>query len=152
MQPNNIDIINIFRKINLSKRYIDLCNKFSDFENSKSPRKVEVLTILNKKDLELKYSKQERAFYEEFIIDNKVFRFMLNYTNGMIGGLFILSETEITLKSEITEIIEDLGVDFFEKAEYRYPMSTSQEDLEEILNELLNIYKDFKKEFIKQYG
>ncbi|MBE7633275.1 hypothetical protein F7642_02895 [Tenacibaculum finnmarkense genomovar ulcerans] len=141
-----------FRKINLSKRYIDLCNKFSDFENSKSPRKVEVLTILNKKDLELKYSKQERAFYEEFIIDNKVFRFMLNYTNGMIGGLFILSETEITLKSEITEIIEDLGVDFFEKAEYRYPMSTSQEDLEEILNELLNIYKDFKKEFIKQYG
>ncbi|ALU75818.1 hypothetical protein [Tenacibaculum finnmarkense] len=152
MQPNNIDIIDIFRKINLSKRYIDLCNKFSDFENSKSPRKVEVLTILNKKDLELKYSKQERAFYEEFIIDNKVFRFMLNYTNGMIGGLFILSETEITLKSEITEIIEDLGVDFFEKAEYRYPMSTSQEDLEEILNELLNIYKDFKKEFIKQYG
>mgnify|MGYP000504176981 CR=1 FL=1 len=149
---NTKDILLLFNKINLPKRYIRLCNKFTNFENTKNSNKKEVEKIIKKHNCNLHFSREDSSFYEDLKIENIVCRFMIGYQHGMISSFYMIGNNKVTIfREENGEIIEKLGVPFFEKTQYRYPMSTSEEDLEEILEEILSIYKDFKKEFIKQY-
>ena len=145
------EILDFFKKTNLPKRYINLCNSFTDYEHAKSPIKKEILDFFKKKEIDLKFSKPDSSFFEDLEIDGFSFRFMLNFKYGLISSLYMLwNDDEVVIRKNLSNISEELDIDFEKKIKYRYPISTSKEDLEIILNETLNIYKEFKDEFIKQ--
>lgn len=144
-------VLNFFKKINLSERYINLCNKFSDYENSKTPKKNEILKILNEKNLNLKFSRQESLFYQDIKIKNYNFRFLLNYKYGLISSLYMLSsEKKLIVRMNLFDASEKLDNTFLDKVEYKCPITTSEIDLEKILEEILGIYLEFKDEFINK--
>lgn len=143
---NKNEILEIFKKNNLSERYINLCNRFSNYDASKAPKKSEVLEILKEKSIDLKFLRQESSFYEDLKINKYKCRFMLGYEYGMISSFYMLWSNENTIfREELGEIVEELGEDFFNKVKFRYPISTSLEDLKEILDGLLAIYLEFKE-------
>lgn len=150
---NQKEIFKFFTKIDLTSRYISLCRNFPDSSDYIVPKKNEIERILKIHNLNLSFSRQEKSFYEDFIANDKKVRFMLGYGYGMISAFYIVwDDKKRILRAELSDIIEELGVDFFSEVEGRYPITKSQQDLEEILEEILSIYKEFKKEFIKQYS
>ena len=56
---NKKQILEFFREQNLPTRYAKLCNRFKDYENSKTPKKEELLRIIEQNKINLKYSKSE---------------------------------------------------------------------------------------------
>lgn len=149
---NEKKILEFFNKINISKRYVDLCNNFSDFENSKTPNKNEVLNILNKNNIDLKYSKQDKIFYENIKINEDNYRFYISVNYGIIASVYMIwNEDKTILNNNSYEISEKIDDEILEKIKHRFPIATSEKDLEEILEEILDIYKGFKREFIEQH-
>jgi len=145
-------IIKIFKELDLSNRYIILCNKFSNYDNLKTPTKNNVLKELKRNKLDLTYSISDKLFYEEFELRNIKLRFLLFYKYGMIGALYIIwNENESFIDHEICNISEEIDAEFFNKVKYRYPLSTSADDLSLIFKEITAIHKEFKTAFIKQY-
>lgn len=146
---NKKEIFNFFSKMNLVERYTDLCKRFSNFDNSKKPKKDEVYDFLQSFGVNLTFSKTDNIFYEDFKIENSNFRFYISTSYGMIGAVFMIwDDNESTLNQNFYEISEEIDNSIEENIENRFPISTSQQDLEEILEEILSIYKEFKKEFI----
>lgn len=145
---NKNKILDFFKEENLSNRYINLCKKFSNFDDAISPKKNEILKLLKKHELDLVYSRADSIFYEDFDIGQYEFRFLLTYKYGIIGSTYMISDKEKSIfRKNLANITSEIDDSFEELFEYRYPMSTSFEDLEEILDEIFTIYKSFKKKF-----
>lgn len=145
------DFFKFFKENHIVNNYSELCLKFNDFKNSKHPKKEEVLELLKKYDIQLKYSHPDRLFYEE--IKTKEIKFQLNlYTkDGMISTQYMVWKQGVKkpiYNDEIRFICEELKPESIGKLEYPYPFSTSSEDLAEILDFYLDLYKKFKNEFL----
>lgn len=145
------EFIEFFEKNHVVENYSQLCQKFNGFENSKHPKKEDVLELLKKSDIEMKYSHPDRLFYEE-IKTNKI-KFQLNlYTkDGIISTSYLVWNQGVKkpiYRNGVRFICEELNLESIEKLEYPYPFSTSNKDLAEILVFYLDLYKKFKNEFI----
>jgi len=149
------EILKFFKNENLPNTYANLCKKFNDFEYLKSPKKEDLLEIVSSNGLKLKYSKSENLLYEE--TSGKVcdFRFLVSFKDGILSSTYMSledndSDKENLFGYELRHIIEELEPKLMNSLEYPYPLSTSNGDLEEILNFYLNLYKRFKKKFLNQ--
>ena len=150
---NKKQILEFFREQNLPTRYAKLCNRFKDYENSKTPKKEELLRIIEQNKINLKYSKSENLLYEETKIGNCDFRFLIGFKYGMLSSTYMPlnnDESEGLYGYSLRRIVEDLNPTLIDSLEYPYPLSSSNEDLEAILNEYLELYKKFKDKFIKK--
>lgn len=145
------EFIGFFEKNHVVESYSQLCQKFNGFENSKHPKKEDVMELLKKWDIEMKYSHPDRLFYVE-IKTNKI-KFQLNlYTkDGIISTSYLVWNQGVKkpiYRNGVRFICEELNPESIEKLEYPYPFSTSNKDLAEILDFYLDLYKKFKNEFI----
>lgn len=57
------EFIEFFKKNHVVETYSKLCQKFNDFDNRKHPKKEDVMELLKKWGIELKYSNPDRLFY-----------------------------------------------------------------------------------------
>ncbi len=151
---NNIDVTEIYKKIDFVERYTKLCQKYNDFDNALEGNNYkEYGEIIEKIGYKAKYFKGERFYRIEQNINSIIFGLQLTLKNGMV---------EVMLDTFFNEVwcIPDGRIDFmceeidtkFNRQECNLLDYTSFSELEEILTDLFSIYEDFKKEFMKQYG
>ncbi|WP_282056833.1 hypothetical protein [Maribacter luteus] len=145
------EFFEFFEENHIVDKYSQLCLKFNDFDNKKHPKKEDVMELLKKWDIELKYSHPDRLFYEE--IKNDEIKFQLNlYTkDGIISTSYLVWNQGVKTpiyRNGVRFICEELNPESIDKLEYPYPFSASDEDLSEILDFYLNLYVKFKKTFL----
>ena len=59
----DIRLKKVLQKINFEKRYLEICNKYSDFQNSINSKSIsDIDLLLNQMEIKFKYSKKECFF------------------------------------------------------------------------------------------
>jgi hypothetical protein len=145
------EFFEFFKQNNIVDNYSKLCQKFNSLDNRKHPMKEDVLELLKKWDIELKYSSREKLFYKEIKNNEIKFQFNLYTKDGMISTSYMVWNTGVktpVYRGGVRFICEELNLSSIEKLEYPYPFSSSNEDLIEIFNFYLNLYTKFIERFL----
>jgi len=134
-------------QIRFSQKYIDVCNKFHDFDKGKNFNKNEVLEILNVFSWKLSYASKDKSFYQDY--DYKYFkgRFTFTYKYGFIECFYVFwnKRTEERIRGRFNSIALIEDNDFESKVTYKFPIATSLNDLEGILKSLYKLHTNFIK-------
>lgn len=130
--------------IGFAKRYILLCNKFSDFNNGKNFTKKDIIGIFNKDAFNMEFNSKESLFFKNYVVANLMIRFLFGYKYGFIDCRYwILEYNETLLNGSFREIALMEDKEFNEKVAYRFPIATSLSDLKDILDSIFNLNDDF---------
>ena len=147
----DIRLKRILQKINFEKRYLEICNKYSDFENSIDSKSIsDIDLLLNQMEVKFKYSKKECFFKIEDKSNLITIGFNIIPYTGALQFVWDIKVNKIRLKlgwgmwENIVEEIE--SIDFEIKPR---PYYSNYEELEEILREAFAIYEDLKTEVLK---
>ena len=150
---NNMDIIEIYKKINFVNRYKLICEKHDDFNNRMEGNRVDLYEeILNELEIKYKYYKKDRFFKLEDQIKDFKFNLHFDFKDGIVEALIYIEKGDEYFKpnGRFDFIPEELGIDFNRKI-YNLPKYTKEIELKEIITEIISIYEDFKFELLKQY-
>ena len=147
----DIRLKKVLQKINFEKRYLEICNKYSDFQNSIDSKSIsDIDLLLNQMEVKFKYSKKECFFKIEDKSNLITIGFNIIPYTGALQFVWDIKVNKIRLKlgwgmwENIVEEIE--SIDFEIKPR---PYYSNYEELEEILREAFAIYEDFKTEVLK---
>ncbi|HMM02488.1 MULTISPECIES: hypothetical protein [unclassified Dysgonomonas] len=142
MENKLIDILN---KIEFSKKYIDICNRYSDFDNGKNFQKKDILEILLMNKIDMEFSSKEKLFYKDYFISNYIIRFLFSFKYGFIECFYTIryNDDSENISGRFNSIATLQNADFNNMVKHKFPIATSIEDLQNILNELLRIHNDF---------
>jgi len=144
-------VVQVVQRVNFSKRYIDLCNRFADFDNGAKFTKEEVKEIIAKLNGDLKFSSREKLFLKDYLFDEVNMRIILSYNYGFIDCTYAFWTDGY--KERLNDsffgisLLQDEEVE--SKVNYKFPIATSTIDLEEIVGEILRINKDVVHYFEK---
>lgn len=147
---NNIDVTNIYKKINLVNRYQKICEKYNDFDNALEGNHYKKYTeIIEDFGYKPKYFKKESFFRIEEMEKNIVFGLQLTLKNGMVEVMFDtkLNNLWFVPDGRIDFICEEIDSNF-DREQYNIPDYPSLEELKIILKEIFKIYEDFKTEIV----
>lgn len=138
-------------KIDFVKRYLYLCDKYSDRENNiKEKSLYEIEKILNEMNIPFRFSKKECFFKIKEKLAPYDFQFnVIPYTGALQFVLDVkLNKNRLKLGWGMWEnIVEEIkNIDFEIKPR---PYYSNYQELEEILKEAFSIYEDFKREVLK---
>lgn len=138
-------------KIDFVKRYLYLCDKYSDRENNiKEKSLYEIEKILNEMNIPFRFSKKECFFKIKEKLTPYDFQFnVIPYTGALQFVLDVkLNKNRLKLGWGMWEnIVEEIkNIDFEIKPR---PYYSNYQELEEILKEAFSIYEDFKREVLK---
>ena len=127
----------VLHKINFEKRYLEICNKYSDFQNSINSKSIsDIDLLLNQKEVKFKYSKKECFFKIEDKSNLITIGFnIIPYT----GALQFVWSAKLNLEEMLNKSFEIRP----------RPYYSNYQELEEILTEAFAIYEDFKTEVLK---
>ena len=147
----DIRLKKVLQKINFGKRYLEICNKYSDRENNIKDKSLkEIGELLNNINVSFSFSKKECFFKIKEKIVAYDFQFNIIPYTGALQFVWDIKVNKIRLKlgwgmwENIVEEIE--SIDFEIKPR---PYYSNYEELEEILREAFAIYEDFKTEVLK---
>ena len=147
----DIRLKKVLQKINFEKRYLEICNKYSDFQNSINSKSIsDIDLLLNQMEVKFKYSKKECFFKIKEKIVAYDFQFnIIPYTGALQFVWSVkLNKQMLELSWGIWEsILEEMLNKSFEIRPR--PYYSNYQELKEILTEAFAIYEDFKTEVLK---
>lgn len=148
----NMNLEQIFSKIDFIIRYKQICLNYNDYDNTLNGSNKNVnLEILKKLDKNFVYLSKDRFFKLDFQTEKFELNFGVVIKDGLIEPiLFYIKNNDGLLNNRFDFIAEDLLPGFRE--ELNIPKYTSEKELEIILKALFSIYEDIKKEVIKTYS
>lgn len=137
-------VVQVVQRVNFSKRYIDLCNRFADFDNGAKFTKQEVREVITRFDGDLNFSSREKLFLKDYLFGEIYMRIILSYNYGFIDCTysFWTEGYKERLNDSFFGISSLQDKDVESKVKYKFPIATSTMDLEEIVGEILNINND----------
>jgi len=147
----DIRLKKVLQKINFEKRYLEICNKYSDFQNSIDNKSIsDIDLLLNQMEVKFKYSKKEYFFKIEDKSNLITIGFnIIPYTGALQFVWSVkLNKQMLELSWGVWEsILEEMLNKSFEIRPR--PYYSNYQELEEILREAFAIYEDFKNEVLK---
>ena len=147
----DIRLKKVLQKINFEKRYLEICNKYSDFQNRINSKSIsDIDLLLNQMEIKFKYSKKECFFKIKEKIVTYDFQFnIIPYTGALQFVWSVkLNKQMLELSWGVWEsILEEMLNKSFEIRPR--PYYSNYQELEEILTEAFAIYEDFKIEVLK---
>ena len=147
----DIRLKRILQKINFEKRYLEIRNKYSDFENSIDSKSIsDIDLLLNQMEVKFKYSKKECFFKIEDKSNLITIGFNIIPYTGALQFVWSVKQNEqmLELSWGIWEsILEEMLNKSFEIRPR--PYYSNYQELKEILTEAFAIYEDFKTEVLK---
>ena len=143
-------LLNSLIKINFIKRYKNLCEEYSDYENSISTTNHKQLLAQYKKiNKNVKYEPLDRLYTVGFKHNEFNIELCLKLHKGLIQPYFFIEKDGEKLYFHRFDFIcRELNSEFGNK--HNIPIYTNYDELERILIEIFSIYEDFKKEFLKE--
>ncbi|MBP1618615.1 MAG: hypothetical protein H6Q14_2442 [Bacteroidetes bacterium] len=144
----------ILIKIQFSEIYIDLCNKYCEFDNGGKFTKKEVESEIIRNELQMTFSSKEKLFYKDYVKNNLSIRFILSYKYGFIECFYTIKNLINSEKIEgrFNTIATLQNVNFNNLVKHKFPIATSLEDLKEILSTILKLHTDFIEKFKEKMG
>ena len=143
--------LEIYEKINFEKRYLEICNKYSDFQNSINSKSIsDIDLLLNQMEIKFKYSKKECFFKIEDKSNLITIGFNIIPYTGALQFVWSVKQNEqmLELSWGVWEsILEEMLNKSFEIRPR--PYYSNYQELKEILTEAFAIYEDFKTEVLK---
>ena len=146
-------ILFILKDVKLDIQYIDLCNRYKDFDNRVNLNRKEAEPIIKSFDSHFKYLSKDRAFLKEISLGEFIVRFFIGFKDGIVGfGYLIWKEGENSnyYKGNLPTLAKIIDPKFDEKVKYPTPIATSIEDFTEILSRIFLLYSEFEKRFKNQ--
>ena len=147
----DIRLKRILQKINFEKRYLEIRNKYSDFENSIDSKSIsDIDLLLNQMEVKFKYSKKECFFKIEDKSNLITIGFNIIPYTGALQFVWSVKQNEqmLELSWGVWEsILEEILNKSFEIRPR--PYYSNYQELKEILTEAFAIYEDFKTEVLK---
>ncbi|QPH39444.1 hypothetical protein [Pedobacter endophyticus] len=146
---DNIIIKNIIKdsllEISFEERYIQLCNRFKDYDNCKNVKNSDLNKVLNEIGFSMESVPKESIFFKEY--DYKYFRlrFILPYKHGIIdcSELYWNENNSIRIYGGFRSYIREINPDIKNQIQYLSPISTSERDLKVIVQILIELHVDF---------
>lgn len=135
----------ILEQIDFAARYIKLCNQFADYDHAMNFNKEDIEEVLNHNEGGFKYSSKEKLFSKDYLFAGFNLRFVIGFKYGFIDGLYAFwSNDEATkLRGGFGTISTIQDPDFESKVAYKFPIASSREELELILNTITQLHHDF---------
>ena len=147
----DIRLKKVLQKINFGKRYLEICNKYFDFENSIDSKSIsDIDLLLNQMEVKFKYSKKECFFKIEDKSNLITIGFNIIPYTGALQFVWSVKQNEqmLELSWGVWEsILEEMLNKSFEIRPR--PYYSNYQELKEILTEAFAIYEDFKTEVLK---
>ena len=147
----DIRLKKVLQKINFGKRYLEICNKYSDFRNSINSKSIsDIDLLLNQMEVKFKYSKKECFFKIEDKSNLITIGFNIIPYTGALQFVWSVKQNKqmLELSWGVWEsILEEMLNKSFEIRPR--PYYSNYQELEEILTEAFAIYEDFKTEVLK---
>lgn len=147
----DIRLKKVLQKINFEKRYLEICNKYSDFQNSINSKSIsDIDLLLNQMEVKFKYSKKECFFKIEDKSNLITIGFNIIPYTGALQFVWSVKQNKqmLELSWGVWEsILEEMLNKSFEIRPR--PYYSNYEELQEILTEVFAIYEDFKTEVLK---
>ena len=147
----DIRLKKVLQKINFEKRYLEICNKYSDFRNSINSKSIsDIDLLLNQMEVKFKYSKKECFFKIEDKSNLITIGFNIIPYTGALQFVWSVKQNKqmLELSWGVWEsILEEMLNKSFEIRPR--PYYSNYQELEEILTEAFAIYEDFKTEVLK---
>lgn len=147
----DIRLKKVLQKINFEKRYLEICNKYSDFRNSINSKSIsDIDLLLNQMEVKFKYSKKECFFKIEDKSNLITIGFNIIPYTGALQFVWSVKQNKqmLELSWGVWEsILEEMLNKSFEIRPR--PYYSNYEELEEILREAFAIYEDLKTEVLK---
>lgn len=137
--------IEALTECNFSNRYVELCNKYKDVDNGLTFKKDDLTNILSDAGIDLKYSSQEKLFYQDYEQSGNSIRFVLPFKYGFIDCSYTIWSTAKNFRLGGSFADFSLMVDgmFENKVAYKFPIACSVEELRLILKEICLLHNDF---------
>ena len=134
-------ILIAFKKVDFSNRYMNLCNKFDDFDNGVKFHNNDVANSIAQVNGELRYSSKENLFIKDYSINEINARFILSFKYGFIDCTYAFwtEGFKERLNESLYGIALMLDRDVESKITYKFPIATNMKDLDEIVKEVLEI-------------
>ena len=146
----DIRLKRILQKINFEKRYLEIRNKYSDFENSIDSKSIsDIDLLLNQMEVKFKYSKKECFFKIEDKSNLITIGFNIIPYTGALQFVWSVKQNEqmLELSWGVWEsILEEMLNKSFEIRPR--PYYSNYQELKEILTKAFAIYEDFKTEVL----
>jgi hypothetical protein len=138
-------IIEALIACDFSNRYVELCNKYKDVDNGLGFKKDDLTNILSDEGVELKYSSQEKLFYQDYEQTGNSIRFILPFKYGFIDCSYTIWNTAKNFRlggsfADFSLMIDDM---FETKVAYKFPIACSVEELRIILKYTCQLHNDF---------
>ena len=147
----DIRLKKVLQKINFEKRYLEICNKYSDFRNSINSKSIsDIDLLLNQMEVKFKYSKKECFFKIEDKSNLITIGFNIIPYTGALQFVWSVKQNKQMLELScgvLESILEEMLNKSFEIRPR--PYYSNYQELEEILTEAFAIYEDFKTEVLK---
>ena len=147
----DIRLKKVLQKINFGKKYLEISNKYSDFQNSIDSKSIsDIDLLLNQMEVKFKYSKKECFFKIEDKSNLITIGFNIIPYTGALQFVWSakLNKQMLELSWGVWEsILEEMLNKSFEIRPR--PYYSNYQELEEILTEAFAIYEDFKTEVLK---
>jgi len=147
----DIRLKKVLQKINFGKRYLEICNKYFDFENSIDSKSIsDIDLLLNQMEVKFKYSKKECFFKIEDKSNLITIGFNIIPYTGALQFVWSVKQNEQMLELSwgvLESILEEMLNKSFEIRPR--PYYSNYQELKEILTEAFAIYEDFKTEVLK---
>jgi len=145
-------IVEILRKIELSKRYENLCQSYSDFEKRADLKSKDLEPYIQSHDLDFKYVAKDKVFLKEISYEEYVVRFFISFKGGIVDFSYLIwkeGENQNYYKGRLATLTELVDPQFDQKVKYKTPIATSLDDFNEILSEIFLLFEAFKQHFME---
>lgn len=143
-------VIKVLKKISFLSRYSEICLEFSDHKNIKTPLFKSIKEILEQIDDNFKYIKAERVFLKTIkVSDELTIRILVSFSHGLFEfHLQFIKNEEWILYDRLDFLGNLIDPEYKESlGDNCLPMTTNDEDTEQILKKVIALINEFKDEF-----
>lgn len=146
-------VINALKKVSFLSRYSKICSEYHNFDQRKTPILKSIKEILVQIDDNFKYIKIERLFLKEMVINHEVrMRIVFSYSGGLFEiFLDFIKNDESILNDRLDALGNIIYPEYKESlGDKCLPITTNDEDTEQILKKVIALINEFKNEFQKE--
>jgi len=143
-------VINALKKVSFLSRYSKICSEYSNFDQRKTPLLKPLIEILGQIDDNFKYIKIERLFLKEMVISHETkMRIVFSYNGGLFEFfLDFIKNDESILNDRLDALGNIIDPEYKESiGDKCLPITTNDEDTEQILKKVTSLINEFKDEF-----
>ncbi|MCP3851702.1 MAG: hypothetical protein GY694_15910, partial [Gammaproteobacteria bacterium] len=121
---------------------IDICNNHQDADNRITIKKSDVVSLLDKNDIDLEYSKLDQFFQKTSIENNLEIRFTLKYKYSYVEcfAYYIFLEQDFWFGGRFNAIAKYQDEMFTEKVKCNLPIVSSVPEFNEVALKLIELH------------